>query len=123
MKVRTLVNIVSNDIQPMTNRRASKAVTDLGGDPVAWNKDFMTRGLRAYESVISRTAGMYSVGDDVTMADVCLVPAVWGAEKNEVDLASLPTVMRVYNALSQLDAVQKAHWTKQEDTPEDLAWL
>lgn len=107
----------------MTNRRASKAVIDLGGDPVAWNKEFMTRGLRAYESVLSKTAGVYSVGDDVTMADVCLVPAVWGAEKNGIDLESLPSVMRVYDALWELDAVQKAHWTKQKDTPDDLAWL
>lgn len=122
-KVRTLVNIVSNDLQPITNRRVIKAVTDLGADPVEWNKSFMTRGLVAYDNIASKTGGKYSVGDDVTMADVCLLPAIWAAEKNKVELEKLPTVMRIYQALSELEAVQKAHWTCQEDTPSDLAWL
>jgi maleylacetoacetate isomerase len=122
-KVRTLVSIVTNDIQPVTNRRIAKALTALGGDPMAWNKDFMTRGLRAYESIVAKTAGEYSVEDSVTMADVCLIPAIWAAEKNDVELEKFPTTMRVYYALSDLQAVQDAHWTRQEDTPEDMAWL
>ena len=122
-KVRTLVNVVSNDIQPVTNRRITKRAGELGVDPIKWNEPFMTRGLQAYEKIASKTAGKYSVGDEVTLADVCLLPALWAAEKNEVELEKLPTVMRVYRALSELEAVQKAHWTNQEDTPEDKSWL
>ena len=122
-KVRTLVDIITNDVQPITNRRIIKAVTDLGGDSTAWNKHFMTRGLEAYETVASKTAGKFSVGDEVSMADVCLVPAIWAAEKNGVAREKIPIVMRVYTALSELGAVQKAHWSRQEDTPADMAWL
>jgi maleylacetoacetate isomerase len=59
----------------------------------------------------------------VTLADVCLLPAIYAAEKNEVDLEKLPTIMRIYAALSELDAVKDAHWTGQKDCPEDMAWL
>ena len=122
-KVRTLVNIITNDVQPITNRRITKAVTELGADPIQWSNLYMTRGLQAYEKVASKTAGMYSVGDSVTMADVCLLPALYAAEKHNVELEKLPTIMRVYNSLSQLDAVHGAHWSVQKDTPADMAWL
>lgn len=122
-KVRTLVNIITNDVQPITNRRVTKAVIELGSDPIQWSKHFMTRGLEAYEKVASKTAGKYSVGDAPTLADVCLLPALYAAEKNDVDLNKLPTIVRVYKALSELEAVQKAHWSVQKDTPADMAWL
>ena len=122
-KVRTLVNIITNDVQPITNRRITNAVADLGANPTEWSKSFMTRGLQAYETVASKTAGNFSVGDSVSMADVCLVPAIWAAEKNDVELEKLPTIIRVYKALSDLEAVQKAHWSVQTDTPPDQAWL
>lgn len=122
-KVRTLVNIITNDVQPITNRRITNAVTELGVDPIQWSKYYMTRGLQAYETIAAKTAGRYSVGDNVTMADVCLLPAIWTAEKHEVELEKLPTVMRVYRALSELDAVKQAHWSAQKDTPADMAWL
>lgn len=122
-KVRVLTNIITNDVQPITNRRIAKAVTDLGGDVAAWHKDFMTRGLMAYEQIAAKTAGRYSVGDAVSMADICLIPAIWNAEKFDVDLQALPTVMRVYRNLSELDAVKDAHWSVQADCPEDGSWI
>lgn len=41
-KVRTLVNVITNDVQPVTNRRINKAVVELGADPLPWNKLFST---------------------------------------------------------------------------------
>ena len=122
-KVRVLVNIITNDVQPITNRRITKAVKELGADPIQWSKYYMTRGLEAYESIASKTAGKYSVGDSVTMADVCLLPAIYAAEKHEVDLEELETITRVYKVLSELEPVRRAHWSLQKDTPADMAWL
>ena len=122
-KVRTLVNIITNDIQPFANRRVVSWVTDLGSNRVEWNKYFMTRGLEAYDKIAAKTSGKYSVGDEVTLADVCLLPAIYAAEKNEVDLEKMPAIIRIYAALSELDAVKDAHWSRQKDCPEDMAWL
>ncbi|KAK4993578.1 hypothetical protein LTR66_005960 [Elasticomyces elasticus] len=122
-KVRSLVNIIACDTQPITNRHVMLAVGALGGSPDEWSKKYMTRGLEAYEQVSSKTTGRYSVGDNVTLADVCLIPAVWGAERYGVELGKLPTVMKVYGAMMELEAVKKAHWKVQRDTPSDLAWL
>jgi len=37
------------------------------------------RGLTALEVVVSKSAGRYCVGDTITLADVCLIPQLYGA--------------------------------------------
>lgn len=118
--VRSLVNIISADTQPPTNLRITKRVKSSGGDVSVWMKEIMSEGLQAYESVAKVWAGRYSVGDEVTMADVCLLPAVWNAERYGVDVANFPTVSKIAGELERLEAVQKAHYFNQPDTPEEL---
>ncbi|KAK8210189.1 hypothetical protein M8818_003677 [Zalaria obscura] len=120
-QVRTLVNIIACDVQPVTNRRTNKAVEALNGSLQDWCNHFTACGLEAYEEMVSKTAGKFSVGDQITLADVCLIPAVWNAEMYEVDLEMFPRVIDIYARLSELDAVKKAHWRVQPDTPKDGA--
>lgn len=118
--VRVLVNVVGADIQPVTNLRIMRRVREMGGSAEDWNKQLMTDGLRVYESVVARSAGKYSVGDDLTLADACLVPAVWNAERFGVDLSEFPTVGKIVENLKDHPAVVKAHWKNQPDTPREL---
>lgn len=118
--VRTLSQIIGCDIQPVTNLRILKRVAPLGADRAAWSKELIEDGLRAYEAIVTGCAGQFSVGDEITMADVCLVPAAWGAERVGVDLTAFPVVNRIVKNLEMVEAVRKGHWQNQEDTPEDL---
>ncbi|KAL4895196.1 glutathione S-transferase [Aspergillus ambiguus] len=118
--VRTLAAIIACDVQPVTNLRILKRVAPFGVDRGAWSKDLIEDGFRAYEAIIQDTAGTFSVGDAITMADVCLLPAVWGAVRSGVDMTAFPTIQRVADRLETEDAVKKAHWTTQDDTPDDL---
>ncbi|GAO13433.1 uncharacterized protein UV8b_00581 [Ustilaginoidea virens] len=118
--VRVLCAIIAADTQPVTNLRIMRRVRALGGSAEDWNRELMADGLRAYEAVASGSAGRYSVGDALTMADACLVPAVWNARRFGVDLSRFPTVCRVVGNLSEHPAVQKADYFKQPDCPADL---
>lgn len=118
--VRTLVNIVAADIQPATNLRIMRRVRELGGNAEDWNCELMTAGLKAYEAVVSKTAGKYSVGDQLTIADACLMPAVWNAERFKVDVSAFPTVSRIVEELKEHPAVKKASYFNQPDTPDEL---
>jgi maleylacetoacetate isomerase len=119
-QVRALVAIISCDTQPVTNMRVLSRVDALGGSKAQWAKELMGDGLAAYERLAAMTAGKYSYGDNVTMADVCLVPAVWGAIRFGVDLNPFPVVKRVFEEASMLEAFVKGHWKNQEDTPVEL---
>ncbi|KAJ9265381.1 hypothetical protein DTO212C5_6762 [Paecilomyces variotii] len=118
--VRTLVNIIACDVQPVTNLRIQQRVRALGGDGAVWSKELVEAGFSAYEAIAAKSAGKFSVGDRITMADVCLVPACWAAERVNVDVASYATIKRVLDAMEKEEAVQKAHWRKQGDTPEEF---
>ncbi|KAJ2983065.1 hypothetical protein NQ176_g961 [Zarea fungicola] len=118
--VRALSGIISADIQPPTSLRVMGRIMELGGSAEEWSRTLMAEGLRAYEKIAQQYAGNFSFGNDVTMADACLVPAIWNAQLYKVDLSEFPVVMRVFQNLSLHPAVIRAHWKNQADTPDEL---
>lgn len=119
--VRQLVQIVACDIQPVTNLKVLSKVRQAGMDGEAWQREFMAAGLRAYEKTVVRHArGTFSVGDDVTMADVVLAPAVDGALRFNVDMDEFPRVKEIYAATQGLAAFRAGSWKTQPDTPEQF---
>ncbi|CAK7239697.1 MAG: hypothetical protein STHCBS139747_001132 [Sporothrix thermara] len=131
-RVRSLVEIVVADLQPRQSAQTlEKLADDLGASQpqkVQWAHDWCIKELRAYEELAASasagssagtSAGKYSVGDSLTLADVCLVPAVQNAvERWGVDLdKELPGLARIYNNLKALPEVQAAHWAQQPDAP------
>lgn len=118
--VRVLLNIIACDIQPVTNSRILHRVKELGGDAQQWARTIMSDGLWAYEMTARKTAGIFSVGDTLSLADCALAPAVWNAERYGVDMDKYPTIQRIFARLSGEQAVLKAHWQAQEDTPTQL---
>lgn len=80
--VRALSSLIACDVQPVTNERILKRVASMqSGEDKVWAKWLMDDGFEAYEKLASTTAGKFSYGDSITMADVCLVPAVWRAAR------------------------------------------
>jgi len=116
-KVRSLAHIIALDLQPVTNSRVVERLRDIGTDHLAWSQYFEVRAMGAYENSIRESAGKYSVGDNVTMADICLAPAVWNCENHGVTLDHFPTVQRVYRNLMDLDVFKKGQYNAQPDCP------
>lgn len=124
-RVRSLVETVVADLQPRQSAQTlDKLGADLGADDAQkrrWAHDWCVQELRAYEALVTATgaAGRYSVGDALTLADVCLVPAVQNAvERWGVDLErELPALAPLYARLAALPEVQAAHWSRQPDAP------
>ncbi|KAJ5613051.1 maleylacetoacetate isomerase [Penicillium lagena] len=127
--VRCLMNIIASDIHPLTTARVRRRIYEQFPSPAAeaaaatsnrkWDRFWIGRGFASYESVVQEKCGMYSVGDSITLADVCLLPAVWTAEKYGMSLDEFPTIKRIVDALHCVEAVQRAHWRCQPDTPEE----
>lgn len=119
-RVRELVNIVACDIQPPTNLRILKRVNGLGITNQEWFREYVERPLAAYERILGVTAGRYSVGDEISLGDVCLAPAIENALRWEVDMAKFPRTMKVFETIRDLPEFKIADWRHQEDTPENL---
>lgn len=126
-KVRTLVNIITVDIHPLTTHRVGYEVASRSSGSAqqpdrtkahadrSWNIHWISKGIESYERTVAATAGKYSYGDQVTMADVVLVPELWTASRIGIDLRQFPVVHRIFEGLSMLEAVRTA---KQDPSPE-----
>ncbi|KPP68912.1 Maleylacetoacetate isomerase-like [Scleropages formosus] len=56
----------------------------------------------------------------ISMADICLVPQVYNAERFKVDVDQFPTIKRLNQTLLALEAFSTSHPSCQPDTPADL---
>ncbi|KAM3417139.1 hypothetical protein BST61_g8714 [Cercospora zeina] len=119
-RVRDLVALVACDMQPPTNLRVLKQVNPLGVTNQAWFAANMAKPLAVYEEILIQTVGKYSVGNEITLADVCLAPAIENAVRWEVDLSNYPNAVRVFENLRKEEAFVKGNWRHQEDTPEAM---
>uniref|UniRef100_A0A665UW75 maleylacetoacetate isomerase n=1 Tax=Echeneis naucrates TaxID=173247 RepID=A0A665UW75_ECHNA len=72
------------------------------------------------ESILKQTSGKYCVGDEISMADICLVPQVYNAERFKVDVGQYPTIKRLNQTLLEIEAFKVSHPSCQPDTPAEL---
>ncbi|XP_033123232.1 maleylacetoacetate isomerase-like isoform X1 [Anneissia japonica] len=116
--VRQVTESITSGIQPIQNLSVLKYV---GSEKkMEWGNYHIDLGFQALEKLLTRTAGKYCVGDTVTMADLCLVPQVYNANRFKVDMSKYPIISRIDTSLSELDEFKAAHPSKQPDCPEDL---
>lgn len=109
-QVRALSYAIAMEIHPVCNLHVvGYAVTESDGkiEKAEWMHHFIDKGLRAYEAMVGD--GKYSYGDTVTLADICLVPQLYNAERWGVDLTDMPKIRRVAEALNQIPAFVDAH--------------
>ncbi|XP_031990858.1 maleylacetoacetate isomerase isoform X2 [Hylobates moloch] len=116
--VRMISDLIAGGIQPLQNLSVLKQV----GEEIqlTWAQNTITSGFNALEQILQSTAGIYCVGDEVTMADLCLVPQVANAERFKVDLTPYPTISSINKRLLVLEAFQVSHPCRQPDTPTEL---
>uniref|UniRef100_A0A8D2DPP4 Maleylacetoacetate isomerase n=1 Tax=Sciurus vulgaris TaxID=55149 RepID=A0A8D2DPP4_SCIVU len=116
--VRMISDLIASGIQPLQNLSVLKQVEEENQLPVA--QKAIISGFDALEQILQSTAGKYCVGDQVSMADLCLAPQVANAERFKVDLAPYPIISRINKALLALEAFQVSHPRRQPDTPAEL---
>jgi maleylpyruvate isomerase len=115
-RVRMMAELVNSGIQPLQNLAVLQRVKgELKGDDKAWAAHWVDRGLAALHTLVQQTAGRYCMGDDVSFADVCLVPQLYSARRFGVDLAPYALLTRIEAECAQLAAFQAAHADKQPD--------
>ncbi|CAG9312136.1 unnamed protein product [Blepharisma stoltei] len=114
-KMWEICEIINSWIQPLQNLTIINRIEALGGNKTEWAAEVITDGLRAVERVLEQVAGTYCVGDQLTIADACLVPQVYNARRFNVDLTPFPIVSRVTEALLALPEIQRAAPENQPD--------
>eukprot|EP00066_Takifugu_rubripes_P001480 XP_003962685.1 PREDICTED: maleylacetoacetate isomerase isoform X1 [Takifugu rubripes] len=116
-QVRLISDLIASGIQPLQNLYV---IQKMGAEKMQWAQHFIDRGFQALEPILKETSGTYCVDDEISMADICLVPQVYNAERFKVDLEKYPTIKRLNQTLREIEAFRVSHPSCQPDTPEEL---
>lgn len=114
-----ICELIGSGIQPIQNTSVVAELKErFGASEEAradWIRFFVGRGLVAVEKILSETAGSFSLGDEVSAADVFLIPQVFSAERFQMDLSVFPTIKKVNDHCLSIDAFKRAHPSLQPD--------
>lgn len=113
VRVRALAQSIACEVHPLNNLRVLKyLVRELKVDEAAknaWYHHWCRSGLEAFERQLSlMPATTYCHGDTPSLADCCLVPQIFNAQRLEVPLDCLPRTMAAFDACMALPAFQSA---------------
>jgi maleylacetoacetate isomerase len=119
--VRRLAEGFNSGTQPLQNLRVLRRIeSQFGADAAAqkqWAAHFITEILGGLERIVATTHGQCCVGDQVTFADVLLVPQMLGGRRFGVDLTQFPVLSHVEGYLNALPAFAAARPERQPDAP------
>ncbi len=112
-QVRALAQSIACEIHPLNNLRVLKyLVRELKVDEAAknaWYQHWCRSGLEAFERQLALLPrATYCHGETPSLADCCLVPQIFNAQRMAVPLDKLPRSMAAFDACMALPAFQSA---------------
>ena len=117
-RVRTMALIIACDIHPLNNTRVGRALNRLGvsqEDNLTWVRGWITDGFDALEPMIAAHGDGFAFGDTPTLADCCLIPQVYSANRFELDVGLWPAIKAVADHAADHPAFRTAHPNNQPD--------
>ena len=114
--VQQIVNCISTDIHPLQNNPLVSTAMMLGMDKTGddaktheFRKIAIRRGFESIELIFKRTAGKYSYKNDLTKADIFLVPQVRNALGCGIDVEKeFPIIYSVWENCLKIPAIHDA---------------
>lgn len=119
--VRALVQAIGSDIQPLNNSRVLDYLRQQLGLAEQhiknWNCYWISEGFTAIEEILVKheSSERFCLGEQVTIADVCLIPQVYNALRYQCDMSAYPTIEQIYQNCMKLPAFQAATPEHQQD--------
>jgi len=121
-RVRSLSMLIACEIHPVNNLRVLQHLKRALGQNEeqinAWYRHWIADGLAKFEADLLRAPGpgRFCHGDAPGMADCCLVPQVFNAQRYQCDTSPYPATMRVFAECMKIEAFDRAQPAKQPDT-------
>jgi maleylpyruvate isomerase len=116
-RVRELAELMNSGIQPFQNLTTTNFLSEVAPelDKQRWFEKFIAGGLSVLERRALKLAGRFLVADEVSIADVLLVPQLYAARRLGLPLDGYPTLLRIEAECQKLDGFAAAHPDRQAD--------
>lgn len=120
-RVRALAETIACDIAPLNVLRILRYLQEnlAAGEEVKtqWYRHWIAEGFAAVETMLANHGrnGGFCYGDTPTLADICLIPQVFNAERFDCDLNPYPRIRHIAAHCNTLSAFINAHPANQPD--------
>ncbi len=100
-QVKAFALTIACDIHPLNNSSVIKYLKETFAiseeKAQKWYAHWIISGFHALEEKLKKSAGKYCFGDDITLADICLIPQVYNAKRfNVEEISAFPIINRIY---------------------------
>lgn len=117
-KARMLAQMIACDIHPINNLRVGEYMKKKFGhsqdDVIAWMNHWMAQGFASFQELVP-ARNRFCCGDDVTIADLCLVPQLFNARRWGLDLSPFERLTEIEERCAAIPAFRDAEPNNQPD--------
>lgn len=112
MRARAFADTVACDIHPLNNSSVLKYLReDFAASPEAikdWYGTWVSRGFEALEAHAQKSRSKFLFGDHPGLAEICLIPQVYNAQRFELDLSAFPKLLEIDARCQEISAFRDA---------------
>ena len=107
-KARQLALIIACDIHPLNNLRIKEYLKWDEVNFIAWYHHWLEQGFQGFEALLSQ-AKPFCLGETMSIADICLIPQVYNAQRFKFDMSPYPKIMAINEHCQQIPAFIEAY--------------
>ncbi len=119
--VRQLCQLIISDVHPLNNLRVLsylKNELDVSDEnKELWYHHWIRKGFTAYQELLNKNNldGDYSLGNELSLADVCLIPQIYNANRFNFPMDEFPRLKAINENCLKLERFQNAIPENQPD--------
>lgn len=110
-RTQALAQVIAIDLHPICNPSVvAYATQNEEPQRTEWMRHFITPGLAAFESLLSGfDQDPFCIGNSPSLADICLMPQLYNAERWGADYADCPRIIKAAGACREHPAFIAAY--------------
>lgn len=118
---RQLCQIIACDLHPLNNLRILKYLSNelkiSDADKSKWYHHWLAEGFGAFDKLLAKSdlTGPYCLGGELSMADVCLIPQIYNADRFDFSMDAYPRLQEIKQNCLKLTRFQDAIPENQPD--------
>jgi maleylpyruvate isomerase len=119
--VRQLCQIIACDLHPLNNLRVLQYLSNQlkvsDSEKSQWYHHWLAQGFAAFDKLVAKcdSNGPYCLGGELSMADVCLIPQIYNADRFDFSMDAYPRLQEINQNCLKLVRFQDAIPENQPD--------
>lgn len=117
-EILSFCEMINSGIQPLQNLSVLKYIeSETEFDKFKWSQHWIKKGLQACEFFLQDKAGHFCFSNQITLADLFLIPQLYNADRFQVDISQFPLLAKINKNCLSKDYFEKALPENQPDCP------